>query len=121
MKLSSREIMLYYDPKTSVGKKTRAYAHSLTKHIQDIEFHKNKFTRTIWKTLIMQLGIPPKQLLNKSHPYYQEHIKGRDFDDEGWINIIRNNPDLIKAPIVVKGSKAILISSPTDIYRLLKE
>lgn len=120
MKIDNKEIMLYYDPNTSVGKKTRAYAYSLTPHINDIEYHKVKFTTTIWRQLLSLLELEPKELLNKAHPYYQEHIRGRKFDDEGWLNILMRNPDLIKGPIVIKGTKAILCTNPTDVYRLLK-
>lgn len=121
MKTSEREIMLYYDPNTQVGKKTRAYAYSLTKHIHDVEYHKTKFTTTIWKQILDQLSLRPKDLLNKAHPYYQENIRGRDFDEEGWLNILMNNPDLIRAPIVIKGSKALLVKNPTDIYQIIQD
>ena len=31
----------------------------------------------------------------------------------------KDNPELIKAPIAVRGHRAILCSNPTDIYRLI--
>jgi arsenate reductase-like glutaredoxin family protein len=42
----------------------------------------------------------------------------RTFDEKDWLTVIANNPDLIKAPIAVRGRRAILCSSPTDIYKL---
>ncbi len=119
MKTKEQEVLLYYDPTTSVGKKTRAFAHSLANHVKDVEFHKTKFTTTMWRQVLNMLKLEPKRLLDKSHPYYQEHIRGRNFDEEGWLNILSNNPDIIRSPIVIKGSKAVLCDNPTDIYRLL--
>ncbi len=119
MKTPEKELLLYYDPNSSVGKKTRAYAHSLTKHVRDVEIQKTRFTTTQWKQILNMLNLDPKKLLNKAHPYYQQHIRGRSFDEEGWLNILSNNPDIIRAPIVIKGNKAVLCDTPTDIYKLL--
>jgi arsenate reductase len=66
------------------------------------------------------LGIHPKELLNKAHPYYREHIKGREFDNESWLKVLQYNPDLIKAPIAIRGKKAILCLNSTDIHRLVE-
>ncbi|MCB0671019.1 MAG: hypothetical protein KDC59_03750 [Saprospiraceae bacterium] len=46
-------------------------------------------------------------------------MKGREFDDESWIKVIKYNPDILKAPIAVRGSKAIVCQNPTDILRLI--
>ena len=63
----------------------------------------------------------PKDLLNKSHPYYQENIRGKEFDEEGWLNVLRTNPQLIKAPIAMRGKRAVLCINPQDVFRLAKE
>jgi len=120
MKTHQAEILLYYDPKSSVGKKTLAYAKSLTPHIRDLDVRKVKFTTTLWKQLLTKLDLLPKHLLNKAHPYYQENIRNRDYDEEGWLNILIKNPDLLIAPIAVNGNKAMLCKSPIDIYRFLQ-
>ena len=118
MKISPNEILLYYDPDTSIGKKVRAYAQSLSPNINDVEYHKTRFTPTIWRQILQMLDLKPKQLLNKSHPYYQTHIRGRLFDDEDWLNVISRNPDLLIAPIAIKGNRAILCTNPMDVYKL---
>jgi len=64
--------------------------------------------------------VHPKDLMNKAHPYYQKHIRGREFDKESWLKIIQYNPDLIKAPIAMRGNRAILCTNPTDIYKLME-
>lgn len=121
MKIHNQEILLYFNPSTSIGKKTRAYAQSVSKYINEMEYHKTNFTSTLWKQILSMLSMEPKQLMDKSNPYYQQHIKGRLFDEEGWINILQKNPDLIKAPIVIMGSNAVFCSNPTDVYRVLQK
>ena len=92
MQTNNREIMLYFDSKSSPHKKTAAYARSMNKH--------------------------PKELLNKALPEYQNHIRGREFTMEGWLKILQYNTHLLKAPIAIRGKKAILCESPTDIFKL---
>lgn len=118
MKTHKREILIYYNPESSSDRKTVAHAQTLAPHIKSFTFAKSPSTGTSWQQIIKALNLHPKEILNKAHPYYQEHIRGRDFDDESWLNVLKNNPDMIKAPIAVRGNQAILCSTPTDIYKL---
>lgn len=118
MRTHSREILIYYNPESNSHRMTVAHAQGVVPHIQTYSFAQAPSTGTSWQQILEALGLHPKELLNKAHPYYQEHIRGRDFDEECWIKVIKNNPDLLKAPIAIRGSKAILCLTPTDIYRL---
>ncbi len=120
MKTQQNEMLVYYNPESSVGKKTYAYAQTLVKHVKSYSMDKNPPTATIMKSILYQLKLEPKKLLNKADPYYQANIKGREFTMESWLNILINNPQLIKAPIVIWGNKAMLVENPTDIYSLLQ-
>ena len=117
MKKPENEILIYYDRNSSRAKKVLAYARTISRHVNEVEYHRTSFTPTMWKQLLQRLNMKPKSLLNKANPYYQLNVRGRDFDEEGWLNILIRNPDLIKAPIVVKGSQAILCNNPTDILK----
>lgn len=118
MKLRNNHLMICYHPESSVGKQTLAYAYTLTRHVQPLDYSKSSFTGRVWKDLLYMLKMEPKDLLNKAHPLYQQKVRGSNFDVDDWMNVLRNNPQLIRGPIVVKGNRAILCSSPTDILRL---
>jgi arsenate reductase (glutaredoxin) len=118
MKTRDNELLVYYDRDSDLAKKVLAYARTITRHINEVEIRKTPLTSTMWRQLIEQLGLRPKDLLNKAHPYYQDQVKGRDFDDEGWLNVLIRNPHLVKAPIAVKGRRVMLVESPTDILAL---
>ena len=119
MKTNHREIYLYYDPESELGKKTKAVALSMTPHVNDQNYHKIKLSTTLWRDLLNKLELRPKDLMNRSHPYYQEHIRGRDFDMDGWLNILIRSPEIIKAPIAMRGDRAILVHTPTDLLKLI--
>lgn len=122
MKTSKREILIYYNPESSRDRKTVAYALSLSKYVKAYSFQQSPCkSNTDWCRILAKLNIHPKELLDKSHPYYQANIRGHEFDEEGWFNILRTNPELIKAPIAMRGEKVVLCLNPKDIYRLAKE
>lgn len=112
------EILLYYNPDSNSDRMTVAYALSLSDHIKAYAYHQSPSTGVSWQRILQALGKHPKELLNKAHPYYQQYIRGRDFDDEGWINVLRHNPEIILAPIAVRGNYAVQCLTPTDIYKL---
>lgn len=120
MRTHLREILIYYNPESSNDKKTVAHAQSLAPFVKTYSFDKAPSTGTSWQQIISSLNLRPKDLLNRAHPYYQNHIRGRDFDEEGWLNVIKHNPSLIKAPIAIQGQKAVLCTNATDIYKLMR-
>lgn len=122
MKTSKREIAIYYNPESSSDRKAVAYAQSLSHYVKAYSFQQNPCRgNTEWCKVLTALKMHPKELMNKAHPYYQANIRGREFDEEGWFNILRSNPELIKAPIAIRDGKAVLCLNPKDVYRLVKE
>jgi arsenate reductase len=113
-----REILIYYHPESSSHRQTVAHAKALSPHIISYSFAQAPSTGTSWQQILHALNIDPKELLNKAHPYYQANIRGREFDEENWVKVIKNNPDLLKAPIAMRGNRAIMCHTPTDIYKL---
>jgi arsenate reductase len=115
---SNREILIYYNRDSSSDRKTVAHAQAILKHVKTYTFQKSPANNTEWCKILKALNVHPKELMNKAHPYYQANIRGREFQDEDWYNVLRRNPDIIKAPIAVRGNKVVFCLSPTDIYRL---
>ncbi len=119
MKTHQREILIYYNPDSSNDRKTVAHAQSLSSHVRTYSFDKAPSTGTSWQTIIRALNMRPKDLMNKAHPYYQANIRGKEFNDQDWLNVIMFNPFLLKAPIAIRGDKAVLCINATDIYKLM--
>ncbi len=118
MRFHPNELVIFYDPTSETGKKARAMAYSLTKHVNEVQTNKNRLSTTIWKELLGKLQLRPKDLLNRAHPEYQSKIAGNAFDDEGWLNVLSQNPNLLKAPIALKNKRAILCTRPNDVLKL---
>lgn len=121
MKLHPDEMLFYYDESCTKCKKTKAFAYSITGHVNEKTFQKDALTATQWRDLLDLLKLRPKDLLNKAHPDYQKYIAGHSFDDEGWLNILCKRPYLLKGPIAVKNNKAVFCKTPHDIFKLAGE
>lgn len=118
MKTNPREILIYYNPNSSSDRKTVAYANALTPHIKSYSHQQANCSSTTWQVILNNLNVDPKKLFNKALPEYQLNIKGKELDNEGWINVLKRNPHLLRAPIALRGNKAMICDSPTDILRL---
>lgn len=119
MKLNATQLTIIYDPNSNIGKQTVAYAHTVSKHINYVNPAKEKFTGRMWREILQKLKTDdPKVLLNKSHPRYQEKIAGWSFEGDDWARVLINNPDLLRAPIAIKGNRAVLCNTPSDILKL---
>lgn len=121
MKTNERELLVYYNPESGAHRRTVAYAQTLSRYVRAFSFDQAPSTETSWQQILHALNLDPKELLNKAHPYYQQHIRGREFDEKDWIKVIQNNPDILKAPIAIRGKRAILCLNATDILQLIEK
>ena len=118
MKLHPNELYLYYDPKTGIGKQTLAYAKSITRHVQDVDWNHTKLSNTVWKEILGFLKMQPKDVMDKASDYYQEHIQGHEIAMTGLLEILCHTPELLRGPIAIKGKKAIVVKTPTDVLKV---
>ena len=118
--LNHKELTLVYDSTSDAGRKALAYAHSLAPKVNKQDVSEVKLSTTFVRQVLKQLNMRPKDLLNRAHPYYQEHLKGRDFNSEGWLDVVAHNPVLLKSPIALHGDKAVLCEPASLIYTLFE-
>ena len=121
MKTPPNELWLFFNCQEDKHKKTRALAYSLANHINEIRFSEGSITKTMWADLLAMLQLRHKDLLDKSSRKYQKEIAGHNFSEEDWLNILINNPCMIKAPVAVMNDKAVFCLTPQDIYKLVEE
>ncbi len=118
--LNAKELTLVYDSTTTEGRKALAYAHSLAPKVNKQDVSAVSLSTTFVRQVLKQLNLRPKDLLNRAHPYYQQHLRGRDLDSEGWLNVLTHNPGLLKAPIALQGDRAVLCEPASTIYKLVE-
>ena len=115
---SNRQITLFYSSKSSRAKQTLAYAKSEGLPIQEIDILKTPITGTQIAELAGRLGIEIKDLVNQKHPSYTSKFKHHELSSEDWIKMLKNNPDIMKQPIALRGDQTILVETPSDIIKI---
>lgn len=119
MQIVSSDWVLFYNSRDSLGKKTRAYAESMLKkrklNTQDLA--NANLSSTTLRVILETLGVKAKELMNKAHPFYQAELRGKQYDEEGWLNVLKKNSFLIKYPIVFKEGRVYLCSTPNDVFK----
>ncbi|MBI1222403.1 MAG: glutaredoxin [Bacteroidetes bacterium] len=117
MQIVNSQSVLFYNGDDSLGKKTRAYASTLGAKLNFQELNSAPLSTTTLRVILDALKLAPKDLMNKAHPRYQAEIRGKEFDDEGWLNVLKKNPYLIKWPIVFNNGRVYLCQTPNDVFK----
>lgn len=118
MQFHPNELLLLYNPETSVGRQTKALALDICSHINEVNLVREKLSPTYWKEIISMLHLEPDALLDQSHPDYREKVKGQSYTMNGWLDVLSHFPHLVKAPIVIYHGKAAFCQTPTDIMKV---
>ncbi len=114
---SKRQITLFYNINSIRAKKTLAFARAKGFPIQEINLLKVKLTGTQIAEIADKLNLDIKDLINQEHPAYSSLYKPHDLDENDWIKMIRHHPEILKQPIALRGDRAILVETPTDIIK----
>jgi len=115
---SDWEVVLFFNPNSITAKKTLDYAKAEDLPIRDIDILKIPLTGTQLKELADRLDLEIEELVNKNHPSFYKHFGNPELFDEDWIKILKQNPEFLKGPIAIKGSKTVLVEKPSDIIKL---
>lgn len=110
-------IVLFYNPTSPIGKQTLAYATGEGHQVREVDILKYQFTGMLLKELADRLDVPVEGLINKQHPDFEKY-KDSSFSDSDWLNFLRENTELIKEPIAIRGHQAIFVETPSDLSRL---
>jgi arsenate reductase len=116
--LNNKELTLVYDGTSYEGKKALAYAYSLSPRVNKQDVSEVHLSTTFLRQVIEHLNVRPKDLMNRAHPFYQQHVRGRDYDTEGWLYVLARNPQLLRAPIALFGDRAVICDPASNIQTL---
>lgn len=118
MYYNKNELTLLYNKTKSLDRKALAMAHTLGVRINMQELSTVRLSESLFIKFLDQLGVDAKGIVNKSIPYYQKELRGKEFNSSEWYEIIRHMPSLLKAPLAMYKDKAIICQSPNDMLRL---
>ncbi len=118
---SDKEITLIYNSEEQIGRKILAYAQIENIPIHDIDLVHMKLTPTHWAELASKMGIDVRGLVNTEDPDFLQKFGHMDqLSDDDWLKLLVHNPGILKAPIVMKGDKIVMMNNPQDMLYFVK-
>lgn len=69
--------------------------------------------------LLAKLGMLPSQLVRRNEDLYRQQYEGVDLNEEEWLTILTEHPELIERPIVAKDGKAIIARPPERVFEMV--
>ncbi|MGM1056655.1 MAG: arsenate reductase family protein [Bacteroidota bacterium] len=115
---SNRQITIYYNPESVIAEKTLIFAKAEGFAILEIDILKTPLTGTQIAELSSRLNLEVKDLVNQEHDSYKLKFESHNFSTDDWIKMIRNNPEIMRQPIALRGDTTVLVLTPTDILKL---
>jgi arsenate reductase (glutaredoxin) len=113
-------LKIYHNAKCQKSRKGLQYLKDHNVDFEIIDYLKsNPFSEISLKELVQKLNIKPFELIRTQELEYKQNYKGKNLTDDQWLQILVQNPKLIRRPIIVKGNNAIIGDVVENIDRLI--
>lgn len=112
-------LKIYHNPRCAKSRAGLKYLTDNSIEYEIVEYLKSGFTANEIKNLILKTGMKPTDLVRTQEDYYKKNLKGKEFSNEKWYEILADNPKLLHRPIVVVGEKAVLAQPPENIDKII--
>lgn len=117
---SNRQITLYYDSTSKLGKQAYADAQATKAAVLPLDVTSEKVSGTTWIRLAKKLDLDVGELINQDHPVFKNLYGNEkvDLSVEDILKVLEKHPETLVYPIAVRGDKAILVKQSTDMRKL---
>ena len=115
------EVVIYHNPRCSKSRAACALLVERGVEPQVVEYLKTPPDAAQLSALLAALGMPAGELVRRGEKVFKEKYRGRDLDEQGWIDAMVADPILIERPIVVIGDRAVVGRPPERVLALLSD
>lgn len=115
-----KEITIYHNPRCSKSRAGLEIAQKINPTIKVFDYLKEGLEYNQLEQLLSKLNIKATDLIRTHEEKYKTDFRDKNFSQEEWLQIIVDNPKLLKRPIIVKGYKAMLGNDEIEISNFLK-
>lgn len=112
-------ITIYHNNKCRKSRAGLEYLRSKGVEFEIREYIRDGISAQELKGVISKLGIKPFDLVRTQEEYYKENYRDESLSDDEWIEVMAGYPRLIRRPIVVTESKAVLADPPEKMDALV--
>jgi arsenate reductase len=94
-----------------------ALAESNQVKATDHNISEDKLTGTQLLTLSNKLKMSLDKMVDKESELYKNSLQNVNYDEADWVQVLTEHPELIKTPIVERGSEIMIAENPTDVLK----
>jgi arsenate reductase (glutaredoxin) len=105
---NSMSYTIYHNPRCSKSRQALELLREKGVEPKVIEYMKDVPTEREMEMILMKLHMKAEALVRKTEAVYKEKFKGLEMNEHEWVRIMREYPQLIERPIVIKGHKAVI-------------
>lgn len=118
MEFNKREAIIFWNPDEKRDKNTYNMVKQLTEHIREIDVRKQKVTQTQLIEILGKLDRRAEDLVDKDSDPFKSKFKDVELEEEGWLNAIVANPEMLYTPIVFLGDRGMIVDTPSRVLDL---
>ena len=100
-------IKIFHNPRCSKSRAGLDYLKTKSGEFEIIDYLKTGLSSDSLHQILQRLNVKPFELVRIQEGYFKQQLKGKIFSDEEWIQIIIENPKLLKRPIIINKYKAV--------------
>lgn len=112
-------MIIYHNPRCRKSRETLALIREKGIDPEVIEYLKTPLSKEELRRVLGLLGIPASGLLRRGERVFKELYKGKDLDEEAWLDALVTHPVLMERPVVVSGDRAVIGRPPENVEVLL--
>ena len=101
-------LKIYHNPRCKKSRAGLEFIREKGLDVEVIEYIKNPLTEEQLSHLLAKLHVKPQYIIRVQEDIYKKRFKGKNFNEEEWVKILVEFPNLIQRPIVEKKYSAII-------------
>ncbi|MDO1447714.1 ArsC/Spx/MgsR family protein [Rhodocytophaga aerolata] len=117
MDFNNQTVTIFYKGNKRSDEEALGYARPLKPHSLEIDLTKDNITSTQLMEIANKLGVSVGELVDRESDMYKEKYNGMDFDDNNWLTLLTQNPELLRTPIIFNGDQGIIAESGRDVIK----
>jgi len=118
--LFMEKLKIYHNPRCKKSCEGLNYLKEKGVDFEVVKYLEKGISSDELKEIFLKSGKKPVELVRTQEPEYKIELKGRNFSDDEWVQIIIDNPKLLQRPIIVVKYKAVLAQPPSNADILIK-
>lgn len=86
-----------------------------------IEYIKNPLTLADYERILSKLNVRVEILVRTQEDYFKKQLKGKKFSEREWIQILIENPKLLRRPIIETNLRAVIGDDAVNLEDFVKK